>query len=116
MRILFVDNHPEFPELAILSFLSNHEVVIVPTIVAARATLQATRFDVGLVDYDLDDGKGVELVDWLRSSGHRLPLIAVSARLEGNEALLAAGADRVCAKLDFAQIQRVIDEVLRTDH
>lgn len=115
MRILFVDNHPEFTSLATLSFLTGHDVVIVPTIAAARAALQTPNFDIALVDYDLDDGKGVELVRWVRSSGNPLPLVAVSARREGNEALVTAGAHRGCAKLDFAQIQHVIDGLIRTD-
>jgi DNA-binding response OmpR family regulator len=113
MRILFVDNHPEFTSLVSQSFLAAHEVTIVPTILAARAAVQAARFDIALVDYDLDDGKGVELVRWVRESGITLRMVAVSARDEGNLALTSAGADTMCAKLDFAHIQRVIDETLR---
>ncbi len=113
MRILFVDNHPEFTSLVTQSFLAAHEVTIVPTILAARAAVQASQFDIALVDYDLDDGKGVEFVRWVRASGASLRMIAVSAREEGNEALTSAGAEATCAKMEFSRIQRVIDDVLR---
>lgn len=113
MRILFVDNHPEFTSVVTHSFLATHEVVIVPTLAAARAAAEASEFDVALVDYDLDDGKGVEFVRWLRGAGYGLPLVAVSARAEGNEALVSAGANGVCAKIHFSAIQRVIDAVLQ---
>ena len=116
MRILFVDNHPEFTSVVTRSFLATHDVVIVPTIAAARVAVQESRFDIALVDYDLDDGKGVEFVRWVRSSGSQLRLVAVSARREGNEALVSAGADSVCAKMDFARIQLVIDGVPRAEN
>ena len=113
LRILFVDNHPEFTSVVTRSFLATHDVLIVPTLAAARAAAEASRFDVALVDYDLDDGKGVEFVGWLRGTGSPVPVVAVSARGEGNEALVSAGADGVCAKMDFSAIQHVIDAVLR---
>jgi DNA-binding response OmpR family regulator len=109
LRILFVENHPEFASSVIQSFLAVHDVVVVPTIAAARVAVQTSTFAVALVDYDLDDGKGVELVRWLRASSNPLPVVAVSARADGNEALVAAGAHAVCSKLSFGNIQVVID-------
>jgi DNA-binding response OmpR family regulator len=106
MRILFVDNHPEFTLLVTQTFLATHEVVIVPTILAALAAVQGSLFDIALVDYDLDDGKGVEFVRWVRASRTPLRMVAVSARVEGNQVLVSAGADAICAKMDFAGIQR----------
>lgn len=113
MKILFVDNHAEFTAVVAHAFLATHEVVIVPTVAAARAAAEASTFDVALVDYDLDDGKGDEFVRWIRavSTQKRLPLIAVSARADGNRALVHAGVDHVCAKADFARIGMVLDVV-----
>ena len=108
MKILFVDNHPEFTAVVANAFLAAHELVIVPTIAAARAAAEATDFEAVLVDYDLDDGKGDELVRWARVAKPQLPLVAVSARAEGNDALVAAGAHHVCAKIDFARIDVVL--------
>ena len=112
MRILFVENHPEFTATVVATFLGDHEVVVVPTIAAARERILAARFDVVLVDYDLDDGKGDELVRWIRTERRDLKLVAVSARDSGNEALISAGADAVCSKVRFSQIQSVIQSLV----
>ena len=117
MKILFVDNHAAFTAVVVETFLPGHEVVTVPTITAARRALTEPAlppFDVALVDYDLDDGKGDELVRWCRATNLSRPLIAVSARADGNTALLAARADRACAKIDFARIGAVLAELVVT--
>lgn len=95
------------------SFLASDEVVFAPSIAEAKAKLAKSSFDVVLVDYDLDDGKGDELVRWLLlacRTGSKI--IGVSARDVGNEALLAAGAHATCPKLRFSQIQTVLRDVL----
>jgi hypothetical protein len=66
-------------------------------------------FDVLLVDYDLDDGKGDELVKELRAAGELVIVICVSSHDDGNTALLRAGATSVCSKTQFDRIQSVID-------
>ena len=71
-------------------------MTVVPTIAAAKRALATAAYDVALVDYDLDDGKGDELVRWLHAEGLRVPAIGVSARAERNDALLAAGVRAVC--------------------
>jgi DNA-binding response OmpR family regulator len=109
MRILFVDNHPEFTAVVRSALLSKHEVVILPTVAAARVAAEASSFDIALVDYDLDDGKGDEFVRWARATFERLPIVAVSARADGNAAPVRAGADRVCAKAEFATIGSVLE-------
>jgi DNA-binding response OmpR family regulator len=113
MKVLFVENHAELAAVTVTAFLAVHEVEVVATLVGARAALARGNFDVALVDYDLDDGKGDVLVRWMRERGHSLPIVAVSARTEGNEALVAAGADRVCGKLEMSRIASVIDELAR---
>jgi len=87
-------------------------VTIVPTIASAKEQITQAAFDVVLVDYDLDDGKGDELVRWIRPSAADMKLVAVSARESGNEALVAAGANAVCAKVGFSKIQAVLQEVV----
>ncbi len=111
MRILFVDNHLEFTRAVIEQFLVAHEVVVTSTISAAKEQAMSRSFDIVLVDYDLDDGRGDELVRWLRSVGTHATLVAISARDLGNEALVAAGADAVCRKLEFSKITTLIDEL-----
>ncbi|HEY1788585.1 MAG TPA: response regulator, partial [Verrucomicrobiae bacterium] len=95
MRILYVENHAAFAETVKQKFLSQYSVTIVPSLSEAREKLNESSFDILLVDYDLDDGKGAELVREVRASTKRkrVVVIGVSSHEEGNAALLKAGAD-----------------------
>jgi DNA-binding response OmpR family regulator len=108
MKILFVENHSIFAQQAIIHFLSMHQVTVVPSLSMARLCLPANQFDLLLVDYDLDDGKGEELVRELRGAGNKIRIVGVSAREEGNAALLQAGVDAICSKMEFNRIQELI--------
>ena len=111
MNILFVENHAVFAANVTRQFLSQHSVTVVPSLHAARQALEVGHFDLLLVDYDLDDGKGDELVKGLNTTGNSIPVICVSSHEEGNTALLRAGAVAVCSKMQFDRIQSVIDTV-----
>lgn len=88
-----------------------HEVIVVSSIEAAQKMLEQI-FDAVLVDYDLDDGKGDALVRELSQRNQRPKIVAVSSHQPGNTALLAAGADAVCDKMNFAKIVSVLDTLL----
>lgn len=107
MRLLYVDNHDVFARTATEQFLADHDVEIVPTIAEAKQRISANTYDVVLVDYDLDDGKGDELVRWMLGRSEAR-IVAVSATQIGNERLTAAGAHAVCAKAQFQAIRGVI--------
>ena len=113
MKILFVENHPRFSHVTIKTFLASHVVTTAPSLAAARAELSTENFDFVLVDYDLDDGKGTELVSELSEQADRPLLIAVSSHDRGNEALSRAGVDAVCSKLNFANIEAVMSQAVR---
>ena len=105
MNILFVENHGVFAATVIRQFLSQHSVTVVASLSAARRTLADAAFDLLLVDYDLDDGKGDELVKELQASGSAVKVVGVSSHDEGNTALLQAGAVTICSKTEFDRIQ-----------
>src|SRR6266481_4518254 len=111
MRIIYVENHAVFAANVIRQFLSRHSVTVAPSLSAARQALEVGHFDLLLVDYDLDDGKGDELVRELNTTGKAVAVIGVSSHEEGNTALLRAGAVAVCSKMQFDRIQSVIDTV-----
>lgn len=112
MRILFVESHDVFAATVVGEFLADHHVTVVPSVGAAEAAFETHAYDAALVDYDLDDEKGDEFVRRLRLTGSRLPIVAVSSHGEGNEALVRAGADAICRKMDFVTISRVLDDLL----
>ncbi len=114
MQVLYVENHARFAKLTVAQFLASHQVTVVPSVAAARETLAQSTFDVVLVDYDLDDGKGDELVKELQSQSHRPLVIAVSSHQTGNDALVAAGADAVCSKMQFSNIETVFAQLLKS--
>ena len=105
MKVLFVENHRVFANLTTKRLLSSHIVTIVPSLVLAREALETENFDIVLVDYDLDDGKGTDLVIKLQDITNRPKVIAVSSHGEGNTALQHAGADAICCKQDIQSIE-----------
>src|SRR6266853_6746352 len=115
MKILYVENHAVFAANVISQFLSQHSVTVAPSLSAVRQALKVGHFDLLLVDYDLDDGKGDELVRELNTTGRAVAVIGVSSHEEGNTALLRAGAVAVCSKMQFDRIQSVIDTVMASD-
>ena len=108
MKILYVENHAVFAVQVCQQFLSGHTVRVVPTLAAARDALGADNYDVLIVDYDLDDGKGDELVRSCRILHPNLKIVAGSAHEAGNSALVKAGASAVCGKMEFDRIAEVI--------
>lgn len=113
LKILLVENHAVFADTVRKHFLAEHEVTTVPTLAGARAVLCDVAPDLVLVDYDLDDGKGDELVRERRRGGSAIPIIGTSSHRAGNHALLAAGANAVCSKMDFGGVQEVIQRIAR---
>jgi DNA-binding response OmpR family regulator len=112
VRVLWVENHTVFARLAGRQFLTEHDLIVVPSLALAREALAARTFDAVLVDYDLDDGKGATLVAFLRQFPTVPVVIATSAHEEGNGLLLAAGADAACPKGRFAEISTVLARVV----
>ncbi|MDB6108530.1 MAG: response regulator [Pedosphaera sp.] len=111
MKLLYVENHGVFAKQVTAQFLSAHEVEIVPSLALAREAFRAGNYDLLLVDYDLDDGKGDEFVLEVRVVAPGLAVIGVSSHEMGNQALLEAGANAICSKMEFNNIQKVIERI-----
>lgn len=112
MRILYVENHVIFAQQVCQQFLSAHQVKVVSTLALARQALADEQFDLLIADYDLDDGKGDEIVHMCRVLHPDMKIIASSSHDAGNTALTKAGASAVCGKMEFDRIQSVIDTVI----
>lgn len=108
MKILFLENHSHFSKAVIREFLSEHEVDVFPSIELAKQAVVSTSYDVALVDYDLDDGKGDEFVKYIMQSRVDLPAIAVSSHEIGNKKIMEAGATMICSKMEFRNISRIL--------
>src|SRR6266545_5101995 len=108
MRLLWVENHAGFVRVAGRQFLAAHALTVVSSLAAAKAALATETFDAVLLDYDLDDGKGAELIAIIRLLPTVPSVIATSSHEDGNAALLAAGANAACPKGKFAAIESVL--------
>jgi DNA-binding NarL/FixJ family response regulator len=111
VRILFVENHAVFAEQVCQKFLSKYLVRVVPGLAAARQQLRDSQFDLVLTDFDLDDGKGDQLVKEIKARFPELKVIAVSSHDQGNNALKRVGADAVCGKMEFDRIGETIESL-----
>lgn len=106
MRILFVEDHEVFARTAADELLGGHEVTFAPDLRRGAALLAAGPFDLLLLDHDLPDGTGVELVAPARRAG--LEVIAASGLESNNAALLAAGASFACPKDQFGELPALL--------
>lgn len=111
MKILYVESQALFATEVCQQFLAGHEVKVATSLAAARQMLSAESFDLLLIDYDFEDGKGDELVQMCRVLHPDLRVIAVSSHDIGNTALVKAGATAVCGKMEFDKIQAVIESL-----
>jgi DNA-binding response OmpR family regulator len=114
VRLLWIENHANFVHVAGRQFLAAHDLTVVPSLALAREVLAARTFDAVLLDYDLDDGKGASLIEFIRQLPTVPVVVATSAHEDGNGLLLAAGADAVCPKGKFAEIGTVLARVVAT--
>jgi DNA-binding NarL/FixJ family response regulator len=110
VRGLFVENHEVFARTVFEYILADHEVTHVTTVAGAKATMSQD-FDAALVDDDLPNGKGVDVVRALRAMHVRGSIVAVSSRDEGNDELRTAGAATTCQKADFRSIATALEGV-----
>lgn len=112
-KLLLVENHREFAKTVIGEFLSCFEVLCVATLLEATSALARESFVALIVDYDLDDGKGVAVIEAAIAQSMPPIIIAGSAHAAGNQALIEAGADAICPKLEFHKISEVFDNCVR---
>lgn len=104
MDILYVENHAGFAKSVIQMFLHEHKVTVCPTVVEAIVHLKQSDWDVVIVDYDLDDGKGDQVAQFAKDLQPKPRIIAASSHERGNRAILDAGADAICSKMKFRDI------------
>lgn len=113
MRILMAENHEVFASTVTREFLSGHDVLVVNTVQRALDALESDGpFDAILSDFDLNDGYGTELVRGLRDSEFSALVLAMSAKDDANVALIGAGADVACSKMEFSDVRELLDDLL----
>ena len=101
MHLLIVEDDRPIAE-NLYDFLESrgHACDFAATLAQARQQLASAHFDALLLDRNLPDGDGTELLRELRAAGRNLPVLVLSARDELADKLggFAAGADDYLAK------------------
>lgn len=81
--VLLVGAAPELPQrlARILHGMGHGTAALIhaPSAAAAHACIRQRAFALALVDPDLPDGRGIELIGWLREHAPRLPIVGIAA-------------------------------------
>jgi len=103
IRVLLLDDHTSFRELLALRLTREPDLAVVVeagSLAEARQTVSQVQADVALVDLDLPDGSGVELIRDLRIMNPQAQAVLLTA--SGDRHLhaeaIAAGASGVLSK------------------
>ena len=98
--ILIVDDDPEFLRSAVVALQSDKGVYFASNAADALALLKAMEFSIALIDLDLPDRTGFELIEEVRRKHPMVPVIAISAVFSGSalESAKEFGATEVLHK------------------
>jgi two-component system response regulator DesR len=107
VRIMLVEDHTAFRQVLTFLLSDDPELEVVAqagSVAEAREALEGglgETLDVAVVDLDLPDGDGREIIRELRRSSPGVGIMVLSAtvRFEDNEEILEAGADVVLDKV-----------------
>ncbi|MGO7035772.1 response regulator transcription factor [Rhizobium ruizarguesonis] len=101
MRILLIEDEPQMA-VALRGALTRHDMVMdhVSTLCDAELVIGDGAYDAVLLDRQLPDGDGLELIPKIRKKGLTLPIIVITAKGEVPDRItgLETGADDYLAK------------------
>lgn len=116
MRILLIEDEPLLGEAVATHLKKVHAVDWLQSLDTASEAIQAIAYDLILLDLNLPDGDGLDLLRAIRGSGQHVPVIIITAqdrirdRIEG----LNAGADEYVLKpFDLGELTARIHSVQR---
>jgi DNA-binding response OmpR family regulator len=93
-----------------------HVVDSVGSVEAFQDTFSTTDHLITIIDLGLPDGDGVELIEWLRKSGHQQGVIIISARVTTDDRIrgLLVGADSyLCKPFELAELSALVNSLVR---
>ena len=120
VRILLVDDDPQartLIDMALVEASFHYAIAIASTVKAGLEQIDADEHDVYLIDQQLPDGTGVQLIHEARARGAHKPFILLTGYGSGaldEEASRAGAADYVEKHLVGSHLERSIRYALRT--
>jgi two-component system response regulator PilR (NtrC family) len=115
--VLIVDDEPDLIELVSLTLgRMNLDTASAGDLAAARALLNARRFDLCLTDMRLPDGDGLDLVAWIQERHAQVPVAMITAHgnVESAVRALKLGAfDFVSKPLDLGVLRKLVATAIK---
>ena len=109
MRLLLVEDTDDMAEAIVASFARRGDAIDrVASVSDARDALAVTDYEVVILDINLPDGEGTEVLRGLRRKGNPTPVLMLTARMavEDRVAALDIGADDYLVKpFDLRELQ-----------
>lgn len=116
MRILLVEDEPLLGEAVAVHLKRLHAIDWLQSLEEASGAMAAVAYDLLLLDLNLPDGRGLDLLRSVRRSGERVPVIIITARDQIRDRIegLNAGADDYVLKpFDLDELTARIHSVQR---
>ncbi|WP_404357470.1 sigma-54-dependent transcriptional regulator [Methylotuvimicrobium sp. KM1] len=114
---LVVDDEPDIRELLSITLKRmNINTLCAENVASARQLLQQHPFDLCLTDMKLPDGNGLELVEYLQSTGNTIPIAVITAHGNMDTAIKAmkAGAfDFISKPVDLPVLRQIVTKALQ---
>ena len=103
MRILLLEDHEASAHatVRILERLGGYNVRWEGTVAGAKRALEEEKFDLALLDINLPDGNGLELMQEIKTCIPDLPGIAVTSDWDVERSLEAGFAEHITKPIDF---------------
>lgn len=116
MRILLIEDEPLLGEAVAAHLHKLHSVDWMQSLDAASEAMRTVDYDVVLLDLNLPDGHGLDLLTSVRKAGQAVPIIIITARDQVRDRIhgLNAGADDYVLKpFDLDELSARIHSVQR---
>jgi DNA-binding response OmpR family regulator len=114
-RILHVEDDPDVARVTQLLLRDVGDVVVATDLASGRAAMLATRFDLLLLDVELPDGSGLDLLPLARSAQDRpVPVIVFSADQVSEDAARAVEATLVKSRVSSDELAQTIQRIVRS--
>lgn len=116
-RVLHVEDDPDIVEVVRVALRGSALVHAVPSLERARALLREQAFDVILLDLELEDGSGADLIPAL-SAGHEgtLPVILFSASEPPKDLIEQVAESLLKSKTSLDALRRAVAQIARRGH